>query len=323
MIPVKVEKGYNPRSWLGFVVAGLFYYDFTKEELFDQKCKELLKAVQGAINKSPQKAEKQKRGYSGAGHSSEKPGTLKKDEEEAVAVEVEPAAFRDYGKRQSEAKEVVAIQAAPAALRDNGKRQPEAKEAVATEVHVAPAALRDNGKRQSEAKEAVATEVHVAPAALRDNGKRQSEAKEAVATEVHVAPAALHDNGKRQSEALQQSGDIAKPSTGAHCNDEEHPGEAMGPTEGLEGDVHIREGTGQNGEAERISETSKGSPDEEAPAAKKTGEDDGCRGPTTREASAEGNDVKEPVVLTDSSVQPDFTDPCTNRRHSPEQVNIV
>ena len=250
MIPVKVEKGYNPRSWLGFVVAGLFYYDFTKEELFDQKCKELLKAVQGAINKSSQKVEKQNRGYSGAGHSSEKPGTLKKDEEEAVAVEVEPAAFRDYG-------------------------------------------------------------------------KRQSEAKEAVAAEVHVAPAALRDNGKRQSEALQQSGDIAKPSTGAHCNDEEHPGEAMGPTEGLEGVVHIREGTGQNGEAERISETSKGSPDEEAPAAKKTGEDDGCRGPTTTEASAEGNDVKEPVVLTDSSVQTDFTDPCTNRRHSPEQVNIV
>ena len=108
-----------------------------------------------------------------------------------------------------------------------------------------------------------------------------------------------------------------------HCNDEEHPGEAMGPTEGLKGVVHIREGTGQNGEAERISETSKGSPDEEAPAAKKTGEDDGCRGPTTTEASAEGNDVKEPVVLTDSSVQMDFTDPCTNRRHSPEQVNIV
>ena len=273
VIPVKVEKGYNPRSWLGFVVAGLFYYDFTKEELFDQKCKELLKAVQGAINKSSQKVEKQNRGYSGAGHSSEKPGTLKKDEEEAVAVEVEPAAFRDYGKRQSEAKEAVAIQAAPAALRGNGKRQ--------------------------------------------------SEAKEAVATEVHVAPAALRDNGKRQSEALQQSGDIAKPSTGAHCNDEEHPGEAMGPTEGLEGVVHIREGTGQNGEAERISETSKGSPDEEAPAAKKTGEDDGCRGPTTTEASAEGNDVKEPVVLTDSSVQTDFTDPCTNRRHSAEQVNIV
>ena len=98
--------------------------------------------MQRAINKSSQKVEKQNRGYSGAGHSSEKPGTLKKDEEEAVAVEVEPAALPDYG-------------------------------------------------------------------------KRQSEAKEAVATEVHVAPAALRDNGKRQSEALQQSGDIAKPSTGA------------------------------------------------------------------------------------------------------------
>ncbi|KAL8622209.1 hypothetical protein ACOMHN_053011 [Nucella lapillus] len=48
IIPLKLQAGYTPDGWLGFIQGSKFFYDFTKEGTVEQKRQQLLEAVQKA-----------------------------------------------------------------------------------------------------------------------------------------------------------------------------------------------------------------------------------------------------------------------------------
>ncbi|KAL5005087.1 hypothetical protein ScPMuIL_018543 [Solemya velum] len=45
IIPLKMQTGYEPKGWLGIIVADKLYYEFTTKYPFEQKMKELLKVI--------------------------------------------------------------------------------------------------------------------------------------------------------------------------------------------------------------------------------------------------------------------------------------
>ncbi|XP_053374676.1 uncharacterized protein LOC123532122 [Mercenaria mercenaria] len=48
IIPLKMERGYQPDGWLGFIIGTLKYYEFSGHYSFDEKMKELIKGLQTA-----------------------------------------------------------------------------------------------------------------------------------------------------------------------------------------------------------------------------------------------------------------------------------
>ena len=103
IIPLKLEKNYKPKGWLGIIVAGKLYFDFAKEEQFDQACQQLLETVQRAMEISSKEGEKQEGGNAGACLNSEESGTPKRDEEDVVACEIASTVERDDEKTRCEA----------------------------------------------------------------------------------------------------------------------------------------------------------------------------------------------------------------------------
>ena len=45
IIPLKLQKDYKPDGWLGFILGSKYFYDFTKEDRFEEKLRGLLAAV--------------------------------------------------------------------------------------------------------------------------------------------------------------------------------------------------------------------------------------------------------------------------------------
>jgi hypothetical protein len=53
IIPLKLQKGYKPDGWLGFLLGSKYFYDLTKEEpVFSEKLKALLTAIRKAMDPS-------------------------------------------------------------------------------------------------------------------------------------------------------------------------------------------------------------------------------------------------------------------------------
>ncbi|XP_053407665.1 uncharacterized protein LOC123547444 [Mercenaria mercenaria] len=48
IIPLKMERGYEPDGWLGFIIGTLKYYEFSGHYPFDAKVKELIRGLQTA-----------------------------------------------------------------------------------------------------------------------------------------------------------------------------------------------------------------------------------------------------------------------------------
>ncbi|CAG2233919.1 unnamed protein product [Mytilus edulis] len=51
IIPLKMEGGYKPDGWLGFIIGAKLFYDFSGKYAFENKMKELIKDVQTSLQK--------------------------------------------------------------------------------------------------------------------------------------------------------------------------------------------------------------------------------------------------------------------------------
>ncbi|XP_070209325.1 uncharacterized protein [Littorina saxatilis] len=52
IIPLKLQPGYDPTGWLGFIIGDKFFFDFTKEALHQQKLQKLTQKVKDRFRKS-------------------------------------------------------------------------------------------------------------------------------------------------------------------------------------------------------------------------------------------------------------------------------
>ena len=59
IIPLRMERGYNPDGWLGFIQGNKYFYDFTKEDTHQQKMIKLLEAILRHFGKTADGSEKE------------------------------------------------------------------------------------------------------------------------------------------------------------------------------------------------------------------------------------------------------------------------
>jgi len=52
MIPVRLQAGYMPEDWLGLLLGSKLYFDFSNQETFDDKMKELLKEIRSTLKRA-------------------------------------------------------------------------------------------------------------------------------------------------------------------------------------------------------------------------------------------------------------------------------
>jgi hypothetical protein len=52
VIPLKMERGYIPDGWLGFIVGAKLFYEFSPKYPFEDKMKALLREVDGVLGGS-------------------------------------------------------------------------------------------------------------------------------------------------------------------------------------------------------------------------------------------------------------------------------
>ena len=45
LVPVRMQPKYRPDGWLGFLLGSTYFYDLTKEEEYEKKVMELVKAL--------------------------------------------------------------------------------------------------------------------------------------------------------------------------------------------------------------------------------------------------------------------------------------
>ena len=54
IIPLKLQTGYKPDGWLGFIWTGKYFYDFSRQELHKDKLTKLLEAIRKAFRTKPE-----------------------------------------------------------------------------------------------------------------------------------------------------------------------------------------------------------------------------------------------------------------------------
>jgi hypothetical protein len=52
VIPLKMERGYTPDGWLGFIVGAKLFFEFSPKYPFEDKMKALLKEIDGVLGGS-------------------------------------------------------------------------------------------------------------------------------------------------------------------------------------------------------------------------------------------------------------------------------
>lgn len=55
IIPLKMERGYNPDGWLGFICGAKLYYEFSHKYPFEQKMPSLMKEILKQLAKDSEK----------------------------------------------------------------------------------------------------------------------------------------------------------------------------------------------------------------------------------------------------------------------------
>lgn len=52
IIPLKLERGYEPDGWLGFICGTKMFFEFTDKYPFEEKMASLLKEIASVLNQS-------------------------------------------------------------------------------------------------------------------------------------------------------------------------------------------------------------------------------------------------------------------------------